>query len=306
MDALALLQPEVLGQLDRLSKELAQSNLIPDALKGKPRDILVTLMTGAELGLAPMQSVRSINVIKGKPSLSADLMVSLVKQRKDVCESLDLITSTNEVCTYRAKRVGEKPVEMSFTMEDARQAQLTSSAMYQKFPKNMLRARCASNICKAVWPDICMGLYDSDSGELTDGRVTEKDVTPAAPVVSLSGPEAVRAALGVAQQQGNQNYSQSLAAKAPLIVDVKPGETEDAASARAKAVMASSGVALKPEPAKAEYADLSMDEIAERVMQGEEWLQKNAKNPKRAEMQAKLTLLQAEMLIRRMEHEVNP
>lgn len=179
--ALSILNPAVLAQLEKLSKELSQSSLIPDALKGKPRDVMVTLMTGAELGLGPMQALRSIAVVKGKPSLSADLMVSLVKQRRDVCEYLVLVKSTPEEATYKAKRVGEPDATtMSFTMADATRAGLVSSGgMYSKYPAQMLRARCASGICRAVFPDLCMGLYDSDSGELHDGKVEEKDVTPA-------------------------------------------------------------------------------------------------------------------------------
>lgn len=195
-DALDVLNPQTMETLEKLAKNISTSSLIPDSLKGKPGDCLVVLMTGAELGLQPMQALRSIAVVKGKPSLSADLMVSLVKQRKDVCEFLSLVKSTPEIATYRAKRVGEpEPTEMSFTMQDATRAGLTGSGgMYAKYPAQMLRARAASGICRAVFPDLCMGLYDSDSGELTDGRTTtEKDVSPP----PTKGAEAVRAALAV-------------------------------------------------------------------------------------------------------------
>jgi hypothetical protein len=180
-DAITLFNPDALKHLESMAQTLSKSSLIPDALKNKPGDVLVTLMTGAELGLQPMQALRSIAVVKGKPSLSADLMVSLVKQRKDVCEYLILAKSTPEVATYKAKRVGEpEPTEMSFTMQDAQRAGLTGAGgMYAKYPAQMLRARCASGICRAVFPDLCMGLYDSDSGELTDGKpLPEKDITP--------------------------------------------------------------------------------------------------------------------------------
>lgn len=210
--ALQLFNPDALSHLEKLAGTLAKSTLIPDALKGKPGDILVTLMTGAELGLQPMQALRSIAVVKGKPTLSADLMVSLVKQRKDVCEYLTLVKSSPEEAVYEAKRVGEpKPTTITFTMQDAARAGLANSDTYRKYPAQMLRARCASGICRAVFPDLCMGLYDSDSGELTDGRV-EREVNEA----PASRVEQVR---------------EDMKAKG-LIIDQAPGETEAAAVAR--------------------------------------------------------------------------
>ena len=45
---------------------------------GTPQGVLSTVMLGRELGLPAMASLRSVHIIKGKHSLSADLMVALV------------------------------------------------------------------------------------------------------------------------------------------------------------------------------------------------------------------------------------
>ena len=66
--ALQPFTPSNLAELDSLSDKLAKSALIPEALRNKPADVAVVLMTGAELGLGPMLSLRSIYVVKGKPS----------------------------------------------------------------------------------------------------------------------------------------------------------------------------------------------------------------------------------------------
>lgn len=273
--ALAVLNPAVLEQLDKLSKELAQSNLIPDALKGKPRDVLLTMMTGAELGLGPTQSLRSIIVVKGKPSLSADLMVSLVKQRRDVCEYLSLIESTEVIATYKAKRVGEpEPTTMSFTMQDAQRAGLNGAGgMYTKYPKAMLRARAASGICRAVFPDICLGLYDSDSGELTDGKpTTERDITPAP-----KGGDAVRAAL---------------AAPSSLVVDVGPDETEEKAELRVRSESA------KRVKLGGEFDTLDTEGLRLNIMNLEGWLEKYPKNKEVKRAKARLDAMQKELATR--------
>jgi hypothetical protein len=179
---IAIIAPRNLEESERLAATLAKSMLLPTDLKGKPSDVLAIILTGAELGLAPMQAVRGIQVIKGKPSLSADLMAALCKRRRDVCEYLTPVTLTAEKAVYETKRVGDpKPTTMEFTIQDAQRAGLAGSDTYRKFPQAMLKARCLSAICRAVYPDVCMGLYDPDEVANIDTPVlplVEKDITP--------------------------------------------------------------------------------------------------------------------------------
>ena len=163
-----------------ISKEISASQLLPVALRNKPADVLAIVMTGRELGLEPMQSIRGIHIIEGKASLSSDLMGALVK-RSSACEYLAIAESTDTVATYKTKRKGEpEPTVMSFTIEQARQAGCLSKANWTKYPAAMLRARALAAICRAVYPDICLGLYDADSGEIVEGEVLAQPVAPQA------------------------------------------------------------------------------------------------------------------------------
>jgi hypothetical protein len=219
---ITVISPKTLDESEKLSTTLSKSALLPESLRGKTSDILATLLAGAELGLAPMQAIRGIVIIKGKPSLSADLMGALVKRNSDLCEYLQLVETTATKATYRTKRKGEpEPTTMSFTLSDAQAAGIAGD-MYRKYPAQMLRARCLASICRAVYPDLCMGLYDSDSGELTDGlpytpppAPKEKEVNPP-PVAPNAHASAVK-----------QQLKRSLP-----IVDVNPGETEAEATKR--------------------------------------------------------------------------
>jgi hypothetical protein len=151
-----------------LSKEIALSQLLPQALRNKPADVMAILLTGKELGLQPMQAIRGIHIISGKASMSADLMGALVKQ-SPVCDFLTLVESTAKVATYRTKRKGEPgETAMSFTLEQAEAAKLLGNDNWKKYPEAMLRARCLASICRAVYPDVCLGIYDSDSGEVEE------------------------------------------------------------------------------------------------------------------------------------------
>ena len=42
--------------------------------------MLACILTGEELGLGPMQSLRMVNVIEGRPAASAELMRALVNR----------------------------------------------------------------------------------------------------------------------------------------------------------------------------------------------------------------------------------
>ena len=161
-----IVKPKTIDETQRLSTMLAKSMLLPPGLRGNDAYVVAVLLTGAELGFAPMQALRAIQIIKGKPSLSADALGALCKRRPDLCEHLTLIESTDKRCVYRTKRKGEAETEMVFSWDDAVRAGLARQDNYLRFPRAMLRARCLSMITRAVYPDLCLGLYDPD--ETTD------------------------------------------------------------------------------------------------------------------------------------------
>src|SRR5262245_7662249 len=79
-------EPQTWKDMMELAAKLAASSIIPRALQNRPADVLVILMNGRELGLGPMQALRQIYVVDGKPSLSAALKIGLCVKRRDVCE----------------------------------------------------------------------------------------------------------------------------------------------------------------------------------------------------------------------------
>lgn len=182
-NGITIISPRSLTEAKELASTLAGARTIPEALQKSPADVLAIVMAGAELGLAPMQSVRALVLIKGKPTLSADAMGALVKSRRDVCEFLVLRHSDATRATYEAKRHGDPAsTTMSFTIEQAKVAGLNGDN-WRKFPDAMLRARALSAICRAVFPDLLLGVYDPDELPAT----AEREVN-AAPVVVEAPP----------------------------------------------------------------------------------------------------------------------
>lgn len=173
-------EPANLEQALSLATTLSKSGLIPDALKNKPADVLVVLMTGRELGIGPMQALRGISVINGKAVIGADLMVAQCLRHRDVCEFFRLLESTNVVARYQTKRVGSEPVTMEWTIEQAKVAGLAGKGPWTAHPAAMLRARASSALARAVYPDLVGGMYDQDEGQEMERKPATVSVMPAA------------------------------------------------------------------------------------------------------------------------------
>lgn len=178
----------------KLADALAKSDLVPTAYRGKPENILLATITGQELGLGVAQSLRAMHIIEGKPTLAADAMGALCLRHSDVCEYLTLVESTDDHATYETRRRGApSPVRLTYTIAQATAAGLASKANWKSYRASMLRARCESAICRAVYPDLVLGVYDPD--ELADAeqptRVEPRDVTAEAVVERDDAPAAV-------------------------------------------------------------------------------------------------------------------
>lgn len=129
---------------------------------GQVEEAVVILMTGRELGLAPMQSLRGIYVVDGKPTLSADMMVAVIR-KSGQCETWRIVESTAERCTITTRRRGESTdAARTWTRADADRAGVTHKDPWRKYPAVMLRHRCAADLARQEYPDVLLGLYDPD------------------------------------------------------------------------------------------------------------------------------------------------
>lgn len=166
------LEPRTLDQLKAFADTFAMAQLLPSHLRGKPADLAITVMYGRELGLTPVQAIQDIFVIEGKPGVSAGLAIAKVKS-SPVCDYFIQVESTDQKATYETHRKGEpQPVRLTFTLEDAKRAELADKKNWKRFPAAMLRNRAAMQLARDVYPDVVRNIYDRDEVE---------DFRPAAP-----------------------------------------------------------------------------------------------------------------------------
>ena len=175
----AALEPGEWQALRESAKAVVNSGFLPKSIN-TPEKAVTLMLAGRELGLGPMQAIRSIHVIDGKPVMSSDLMAGLVHKRVPGA-LLRIVETSNERCVVDAGRPGQEPTRFTFSLDDARSAGLLGKDNWKKYARAMLRARCLSEAARAVFPDVLLGVYDPDElGAVTaqDGTIVEMPAPP--------------------------------------------------------------------------------------------------------------------------------
>lgn len=140
-------------------RAISKTEFVPSALRNKPEAILACILTGRELGMGPMESLRTIDMIDGKPSPSSEWMVGKVL---DAGHVLVADEQTSETCTVTGIRFrdGTEQARMSFTftMDMAKRANLAGKSNWKNYPEAMLYWRAVAQLCRQFFPDVLRGL----------------------------------------------------------------------------------------------------------------------------------------------------
>ena len=154
---------------------LSRSGLCPRGYQGKPEDILVCMMMGAELGVSHLQALKGIAVINGVATVWGDLGIGLVlnsNQLEYLTESWDNKTQT---ATIRIKRKGYPEHIETFSMDDARRVPYTErdrqsgrdkpgiktladKDTYRAWPQRMCGFKAKRFACRKEFADKLCGL----------------------------------------------------------------------------------------------------------------------------------------------------
>lgn len=135
---------------------LAKSGMVPRALQNKPYDIFAILMTAYELNIPQMQAINGINVIQGKPVVSPQLMLALIRSRYPDVE-INFETGDDYV-SCEMKREGNIATSR-WDVARATRMQLMSKDNYKKQPLNMFKWRAAGDCARELFSDVLSGLY---------------------------------------------------------------------------------------------------------------------------------------------------
>lgn len=139
-----------------MGAELVRTGFLPDHIKNGAQAAAI-ILAGRELGMPPMRALRSLALVKGKVTEYADSQ--LARFKSDGGRSTFTALDETHAVLVLTHPNGDKHTE-SFTLADAKSAGLTSSGMYAKFPKAMLRSRVITAGLKSIGWEGGAGVYD--------------------------------------------------------------------------------------------------------------------------------------------------
>lgn len=143
----------------QLGKVLASSGYFQDARDAA--QAIVKVLAGRELGIGPVASMTGIYIVKGRVTLSANLMAAQIKRSGKYSYRVRRMDDTG--CEIEFFEGGESIGVSSFGERDAKLAGLLGGDNWKKFPRNMYFSRAMSNGAKWYCPDVFSGpVYTPD------------------------------------------------------------------------------------------------------------------------------------------------
>ncbi|MCD0446342.1 hypothetical protein LO763_22260 [Glycomyces sp. A-F 0318] len=157
----------------RMAVKLAATSFVPDAYRNKPYEVTAAMLTGLELGMQPMASIRAIVPIQGTPTLKAESMRALLQAAGHRIQVVEASPKRVVVHGWRQGEFDVPPHVSVWTIERAAQLRLTGKSNWQNMPQNMLVARGTSECCRLTAADALGGIHYSTE-EMEDVAFAEK------------------------------------------------------------------------------------------------------------------------------------
>lgn len=151
----AVQPPVEMADLERWCASMAQSTLIPSEYRKKPANILYAVELAKSINLSPMVAITSLQVISGKPTLSADMIATLVRKAGHTLRvSGDDMEATATITRCDDPEFTFKAV---WNRKRAERAGLLNKGTWRQYPEAMLRARAITEVAR-------MGAQDALGG----------------------------------------------------------------------------------------------------------------------------------------------
>lgn len=154
-----------LDEIITLGHTLAKSKYFSDAKEAS--QAVVKILAGQELGIGPIAAMTGIYIVKGKVTLSGNVMASLIKTSSKY--DYQIKDHSSGGCLIEFFENGQSVGASEFTIEDAKTAKLSDGDNWKHYPKNMCFNRALSNGAKWFCPDLFNGQAVYAQEELEDG-----------------------------------------------------------------------------------------------------------------------------------------
>lgn len=157
MNALTVIQPPAftIGDIERVALAIAKGGLFGSS---DPNAVLTLCLLAQAEGQHPAVVFRDYHIIQGKPAKKAEAMLRDFLSSGGKVEWHEL---TDAIADATFSHPTGGTIRIDWTMQRAKQAQLTT-AMWNKYPRQMLRSRVISEGVRSVCPSATSGLYEVD------------------------------------------------------------------------------------------------------------------------------------------------
>ena len=186
MSNLVVAQNHSIAEVAQMAKAVASSNLF--GVKTPDQALALMLLAQAE-GLHPMVAARDYHIIEGRPSMKADAMLARFQLAGGKVKWLAL-TDVKVAAEFTHESGGSAVID--WDMDRAKQAGLGGKGNWNKYPRQMLRARVISEGIRTVYPACVVGVYTPE--EVQDFDQPRQAVYEAVPATIKPSPMAVKPA----------------------------------------------------------------------------------------------------------------
>ena len=136
------------------------------AYRGRPYDVMMVIQKGLELKLTPLQALQNISLINGRACVWGDAMLAICKASPEfeyMEETVDVETKT---ATCKVKRRNQPEHSASFSIEDAKRANLLGkSGPWTTYPRRMVQMRARGFALRDVFPDLLQGIISTEEAK---------------------------------------------------------------------------------------------------------------------------------------------
>lgn len=181
--------------MDRLqhAQAVAQSTLIPDGYRNQPANVLWAMDLADALGVPFPQVMQTMAVMRGRMTMSADLMAAVVRRAGHKLR----VREQGMSVTAALVRQDDPDYEFTATWDEvkARQAGLWGQrGPWTQYPTQMLRSRAVTEVCRQGASDALAGTtYSPDELRPAESDPNAADTEAAAAARHASAADAASA-----------------------------------------------------------------------------------------------------------------
>jgi len=204
-------------QAVKVAEMLAKSTLVPKAYQGQPANVLVAMAYGESFGMQPLQAMQSVAVVNGMPGLYGDGLLAVCRSCSDWEWMQEAVDGETAICT--AKRRGEPEVTATFSVQDAKRAQLWGKqGPWTQYPMRMLAMRARAFALRNLYADVLRGMGSAEELQDIPAETPAVQVEPAR-IDNAEQPQQTKAAAILTKAKARR---QPKPATIPEVIETQP------------------------------------------------------------------------------------